>query len=121
MTKRIILEFERGGTVFAELLEKKAPKTCKAILRALPVENKVIHAMWAGEDEAQEEQHLRDPLRELMTIAFRTARRHIPSETNIFSKLGEGRQSLAGTQAGKLLAEVCRASVRLPRIGSLMW
>ena len=50
MTKGIILEFERGGTVFAELLEKKAPKTCKAILRALPVENKVIHAMWAGEE-----------------------------------------------------------------------
>ena len=50
MTKGIILEFERGGTVFAELLEKKAPKTCRAILRALPVENKVIHAIWAGEE-----------------------------------------------------------------------
>lgn len=50
MTKGIILEFERGGKVFAELLEKKAPKTCKAILRALPVENKVIHAIWAGEE-----------------------------------------------------------------------
>ena len=50
MTKGIILEFERGGTVFAELLEKKAPKTCKAILRALPVEHKVIHAIWAGEE-----------------------------------------------------------------------
>lgn len=50
MTKGIILEFERGGTVFAELLEEKAPKTCKAILRALPVENRVVHAMWAGEE-----------------------------------------------------------------------
>ena len=50
MTKGIVLEFGRGGKVFAELLEKKAPKTCKAILRALPVENKVIHAMWAGEE-----------------------------------------------------------------------
>lgn len=50
MTKGIILEFERGGTVLAELLEEKAPKTCKAILRALPVENKVVHAMWAGEE-----------------------------------------------------------------------
>jgi len=50
MTKGITLEFERGGTVFAELLEREAPKTCKAILRALPVENRVIHAKWAGEE-----------------------------------------------------------------------
>ena len=50
MKKGIILEFERGGTIFAEFLEKEAPKTCKLILRALPVENKVIHAIWAGEE-----------------------------------------------------------------------
>lgn len=50
MTKEIVLEFERGGKVTAELLGEKAPKTCKAILRALPVENKVVHAMWAGEE-----------------------------------------------------------------------
>ena len=50
MTKEIVLEFERGGTIFAELLEEKAPKTCETILRALPVENRAVHAMWAGEE-----------------------------------------------------------------------
>lgn len=50
MTKNIIMEFEHGGKVVVELLIEKAPKTCKAILAALPVEHEVIHAMWAGEE-----------------------------------------------------------------------
>lgn len=50
MKKGIILEFERGGTVFAELLEEKAPRTCKAILDVLPFEHRIIHAMWGGQE-----------------------------------------------------------------------
>ena len=49
MTK-IVMEFQRGGCVLATLLEDRAPKTCKAILDALPVEAETIHAMWAGEE-----------------------------------------------------------------------
>ena len=50
MAKRIVLEFERGGVVLAELLTEEAPKTCAAVLKALPVKNKAVHAMWAGEE-----------------------------------------------------------------------
>ncbi|MHC4716363.1 MAG: DUF3830 family protein [Planctomycetota bacterium] len=47
---KIVMEFERGGRVSATLLEDRAPKTCKGVLDALPVEAEVIHAMWAGEE-----------------------------------------------------------------------
>ena len=50
MTQGIVLEFARGGSVSAELLTQEAPKTCAAILKALPVRNKAVHAMWAGEE-----------------------------------------------------------------------
>lgn len=50
MAKEIFFEFEKGGRVAAVLQEDKAPKTCQAILKALPFENVAIHAMWAGEE-----------------------------------------------------------------------
>ena len=50
VAKQIIFEFERGGRVAADLLEEEAPKTCKLILSALPFENPVVHAKWAGEE-----------------------------------------------------------------------
>jgi len=50
MSKRLLLEFERGGQVTATLLEDQAPRTCKAVLASLPIENKVIHAKWAGDE-----------------------------------------------------------------------
>lgn len=50
MPKHILLKFERGDEVRATLLEDKAPKTCKALLASLPVELKLIHAQWAGEE-----------------------------------------------------------------------
>ena len=50
MARNIVLEFERGGAVEAELLTEEAPRTCEAILKALPVRNKAVHAMWAGEE-----------------------------------------------------------------------
>ena len=46
----IVMEFERGGQISATLLTDRAPKTCKAVLAALPVEAEAIHAMWAGEE-----------------------------------------------------------------------
>lgn len=33
----------------ATLLKDKAPKTCRAILRALPIEGVALHNMWSGE------------------------------------------------------------------------
>jgi hypothetical protein len=50
MATRIAIEFARGGVVFADLLPGEAPKTCEAVLGALPVKNKAVHAMWAGEE-----------------------------------------------------------------------
>ena len=50
MQKTIVLEFERGGAVEAELLTEAAPRTCAAVLEALPARSKAVHAMWAGEE-----------------------------------------------------------------------
>ena len=47
---KIRMTFERGGAIDATLDEQRAPKTCAAILAALPVEAQPIHAMWAGEE-----------------------------------------------------------------------
>jgi len=62
MAKQILLEFERGGQVTATLLEDEAPETCKSVLAALPVENVVRHAMWAGEEIFFDGFPLRDEL-----------------------------------------------------------
>ena len=50
MDEQILLEFERGGRVAARLLRDEAPKTCETVLASLPVQNRVLHAMWAGEE-----------------------------------------------------------------------
>ena len=50
MSKKIVLEFERGGKITATMLEEKAPLTCGIIYGSLPVEGKLRHAMWAGEE-----------------------------------------------------------------------
>lgn len=50
MQKTITLAFERGGAVVAELLTEEAPRTCAAVLEALPFRNRALHAMWAGEE-----------------------------------------------------------------------
>ena len=47
---KIVMTFERGGSLTATLFEDRAPETCKRVLDALPVEAEVIHAMWAGEE-----------------------------------------------------------------------
>jgi hypothetical protein len=49
MTK-ILIEFERGGKIAGTLFEDRAPDTCHAILKALPVDAEALHAMWAGEE-----------------------------------------------------------------------
>ena len=50
MSKKLILEFQRGGRLTATILEERAPVTCEIILSSLPVEGKLRHAMWAGEE-----------------------------------------------------------------------
>lgn len=50
MVKKIVIEFERGGSVTATMLEDMAPETCRIIWDSLPVDAKVLHAMWAGEE-----------------------------------------------------------------------
>jgi hypothetical protein len=49
MTK-IIINFEKGGSLTADLLLDKARKTCEAILDALPVSSEVLHAQYAGSE-----------------------------------------------------------------------
>ena len=38
-----------GKRFSARLLKDKAPTTCQAILRRLPIDGKAIHARWSGE------------------------------------------------------------------------
>jgi len=52
MRRRIELEFPKSQTrAVAELLDRRAPRTCDAIWAVLaqPVERMVIHAAWTGE------------------------------------------------------------------------
>jgi hypothetical protein len=52
MTKiRISIPSERFETT-ATLLESEAPKTCRAVLRALPIEGYLMHAMMSGNESA---------------------------------------------------------------------
>lgn len=46
--KQIDVEFERGGKFVADLLEDQAPKTCKAVWDALPLEiqNPTCEIFW---------------------------------------------------------------------------
>ena len=50
MAKRLIFEFEKGGTIYARLLLKEAPKTCEAFIQTLPYQGEALHAMMAGEE-----------------------------------------------------------------------
>lgn len=48
MTKKLKIKIGNIPLV-AELLEEKAPKTCEAILDALPIEGDFLQARWSGE------------------------------------------------------------------------
>jgi hypothetical protein len=44
-----MLRLEIGGIEFKARLLEEAPRTCEAILAALPIEDEVIQARWSGE------------------------------------------------------------------------
>jgi hypothetical protein len=44
-----MLRIEIGCIEFRARLLEEAPKTCEAILAALPIEGEVIQARWSGE------------------------------------------------------------------------
>ena len=48
--EKLSIEFESGEKVTATLLWEDAPKTCEAIVDALPVESETLHAQWAGSE-----------------------------------------------------------------------
>jgi hypothetical protein len=48
--KKLKIKFERGGEVFARLLEEKAPKTCNGIWSQLPIESEITHTRWSGRE-----------------------------------------------------------------------
>jgi hypothetical protein len=48
MSKKIEIEFEKGGKFTATLLEDKAPKTCEAVWNSLPLSGRVGHAYFSG-------------------------------------------------------------------------
>ena len=48
VTKKIEIEFEKGGKFIAALLEDKAPKTCKVVWDNLPLSGKIGHAYFSG-------------------------------------------------------------------------
>ena len=45
---RLVIEIEREKFL-AVMHEDRAPKTCSALLKALPIKGRVIHARWSGE------------------------------------------------------------------------
>jgi hypothetical protein len=46
--RRILLEFERGGSFTADLLEEQAPETCQAFWDLLPIQQRLGHAKFSG-------------------------------------------------------------------------
>ena len=49
MGRQIVLTFvEEGVSAVAELLEERAPETCRAVWDALPLEGRTIHGMYSG-------------------------------------------------------------------------
>ncbi len=46
--RRLRVEFEKGGTFYARLLEKEAPKTCKTITEKLPLEYRFWQSIVSG-------------------------------------------------------------------------
>jgi ABC-type glycerol-3-phosphate transport system substrate-binding protein len=53
MPRRLILSFvDEGVSAVAELLEDQAPKTCAAVLTALPQVNDAHHATYSGSEVA---------------------------------------------------------------------
>lgn len=58
--KQLEMHFEKGGKLTATLMEDKAPETCAAIVEALPVSAKVLHAQYAGSEVYFEDFPARD-------------------------------------------------------------
>jgi hypothetical protein len=49
--KKIAIELpDYGVSAEAELHEDKAPETCKALLKVLPIETNALHGRWGGEE-----------------------------------------------------------------------
>jgi hypothetical protein len=48
--RRIVLRFERGGELVADLLPELAPRTVEALLKMLPFEATVYHSRWSGRE-----------------------------------------------------------------------
>ena len=46
--KKIKMTFERGGEIYADLLEKEAPKTVEKFCEILPVTYPMVHGRYAG-------------------------------------------------------------------------
>jgi hypothetical protein len=49
LAKQISVEFEKGGKFVAALLDDEAPKTCKVVWDALPLECVAEHAQYSGQ------------------------------------------------------------------------
>lgn len=50
MPGKIVLRFERGGELIAELMPDMAPETVEAFLEILPLEVTVYHSRWCGRE-----------------------------------------------------------------------
>jgi hypothetical protein len=50
MAQRIRFSFERGGTLVADLLPERAPRTIRRVLEVLPHDATVYHTRWCGRE-----------------------------------------------------------------------
>ncbi|MBQ3532991.1 MAG: DUF3830 family protein [Oscillospiraceae bacterium] len=48
MAKKLKMTFERGGVIYADLLEKEAPKTVEIFCKSLPITYPMYHGRYAG-------------------------------------------------------------------------
>jgi hypothetical protein len=50
MLRKVLLKFERGGELVAELMPDLAPKTVEGFLEILPLTVTVYHSRWCGRE-----------------------------------------------------------------------
>ena len=50
MERRIVLRFERGGELIADLAPELSPRTVEAMLGLLPFEATAYHSRWSGRE-----------------------------------------------------------------------
>lgn len=104
----IIFEFERGGTLVAELMPDVAPKTVEFLLEILPLEATVYHSRWSGRE-------INFPLK----TKHRIPRENQTTQTNIGDVIYWKEWEIDGSEAAEAIAIYYGAEVTRDHRGYL--